>query len=46
MVEFSAPSALTSIGYAREALAPFLGDEELPLRLVVSRDGTVEVPTV
>jgi hypothetical protein len=45
MVEFSAPSALTSIGYAREALAPFLGDEELPLRLIVSRDGKVQVPT-
>jgi hypothetical protein len=46
MVEFSAPSALTSIGYAREALAPFLGDDELPLRLIVNRDGTVQVPTV
>ena len=46
MVEFSAPSSLTSIGYAREALAPFLGDDELPLRLIVSRDGTVQVPTV
>lgn len=46
MVEFSAPSALTSIGYAREALAPFLGDEELPLRLVVGCDGKVQVPTV
>jgi hypothetical protein len=46
VVEFSAPSALTSIGYAREALAPFLGDEELPLRLVVGCDGKVQVPTV
>ncbi len=46
MVEFSAPSALTSIGYAREALAPFLGDDELPLRLIVGRDGKVQVPTV
>ena len=46
MVEFSAPSTLTSIGYAREALAPFLGDDELPMRLIVSRDGTVQVPVV
>ncbi len=42
-VEFSAPSALTSIGYAREALAPFLGNDELPERLIVSRDGKVQV---
>jgi hypothetical protein len=42
-VEFTAPSTLTSIGYAREALAPFLGDDELPERLIVSRDGKVRV---
>jgi len=42
-VEFAAPSALTSIGYAREALAPYLGDEELPERLIVGRDGKVQV---
>jgi len=42
-VEFTAPSALTSIGYAREALAPFLGDDELPRRVIVARDGKVRV---
>ena len=39
LVEFVAPSTLTSVGIAREALAPYLGDEELPSRLVVSLDG-------
>jgi hypothetical protein len=43
MVEFAAPSTLTSIGYAREVLAPFLGDEDPPERLIVSPDGKVRV---
>jgi hypothetical protein len=43
IVEFSAPSAVASNGYAREALMPFLRDEELPSRLVVDCDGTVRV---
>jgi len=36
VVEFAAPSALTSIGYANEVLVPFLGDDELPRRLIVA----------
>jgi hypothetical protein len=43
MVEFVAPAAVASIGYAREVLAPFLADPELPERLIVSRDGSVRV---
>lgn len=43
IVEFSAPSAVASNGYAREALMPYLGDEDLPSRLVVGCDGTVRV---
>jgi hypothetical protein len=43
MVEFAAPSTLTAIGFAREVLGPFLGADEPPLRLIVSRDGTARV---
>jgi hypothetical protein len=43
LVEFVAPAAVASIGYAREVLGPFLGDEDLPERLIVSRDGSVRV---
>jgi hypothetical protein len=43
MVEFVAPAAVASIGYAREVLAPFLADDEVPRRLIVSRDGSVRV---
>jgi hypothetical protein len=46
MVEFAAPSAVASNGYAREVLGPFLGDDELPQRLIVSRDGSVRVAAV
>jgi hypothetical protein len=42
-VEFSAPSSLTSIGYAREVLTPFLADDELPPRVIVSTAGDVVV---
>jgi hypothetical protein len=41
LVEFAAPSSLTSIGYAREALARYLGDDEPPARVVVGRDGEI-----
>jgi hypothetical protein len=41
LVEFAAPSTLTSIGYAREALARYLGDENPPERVIVGRDGQV-----
>ena len=43
IVEFAAPSSVASNGYAREALAPFLRDEELPARLIVGRDGNVRI---
>jgi len=43
MVEFAAPSAVASGGYAQEALAPFLRDDVPPHRLVVEVDGTVRI---
>ena len=43
LVEFVAPSSLTSLGFARQALAPYLGDDELPQRLIVGRDGKSRV---
>jgi len=43
LVEFAAPSTLTSVGIARQALARHLGDEELPRRLVVDLDGASTV---
>jgi hypothetical protein len=43
LVEFAAPSALTSLGFARQALAPYLVDDELPQRLIVDRDGKSRV---
>lgn len=43
LVEFTAPSSVTSFGIARQALAPYLGDDELPQRLIVGRDGKVLV---
>jgi hypothetical protein len=43
MVEFTAPSTLTSIAFAREVLIPFLGADDPPRRLIVARDGTARV---
>jgi hypothetical protein len=43
MVEFLAPSTLTSIAFAREVLLPFMGDDTPPQRLIVARDGTARV---
>ena len=43
MVEFTAPSSLTSVAFAREVLLPYLGDDEPPQRLIVARDGTTRV---
>jgi hypothetical protein len=42
-VEFAAPSSVASMGWARDALTPFLSAEELPERLIVSQDGSVRV---
>jgi hypothetical protein len=44
-VEFSAPSSVASSGWARDALAPYLYEDEPPERLIVGLDGTVRVPT-
>jgi hypothetical protein len=44
-VEFTAPSSVASSGWAREALAPYLVEDEPPQRLIVGLDGTVRVPT-
>ena len=43
LVEFSAPSTLTSLGIARQALAPYLRDDRLPERLIVDREGKSRV---
>jgi hypothetical protein len=45
LVEFAAPSAVASGGYAEEVTRAFLRDEEPPQRIVVERDGTVRVST-
>ena len=44
-VEFSAPSSVASSGWARDALAPYLLEDEPPRRLIVGLDGTVRVPS-
>jgi hypothetical protein len=43
LIEFTAPSSLTSIGIARQALAPYLAENEPPERLVVDQDGKSRV---
>lgn len=43
LVEFAAPSSVTSLGVARQAFAPYLGNDELPQRLIVGRDGKSRV---
>jgi hypothetical protein len=43
LIEFEAPSTLTSLGFARQALAPYLVDDELPQRLIVGLDGKSRV---
>lgn len=43
VVEFAAPSAVASGGYAQEVVGKFLADDEPPQRLVVERDGSVRV---
>jgi hypothetical protein len=45
VVEFAAPSAVASGGYAQEVVGKFLADDEPPQRLVVERDGSVRVVT-
>jgi hypothetical protein len=43
VVEFAAPSAVASGGYAQEVVGKFLGDDEPPQHLIVERDGSVRV---
>jgi hypothetical protein len=43
VVEFAAPSAVASGGYAQEVVGKFLSHDEPPQRLVVERDGSVRV---
>jgi hypothetical protein len=43
LVEFLAPSTLTSLGIARQALTPYLADDEVPQRVIVDRDGNGRV---
>ena len=45
VVEFAAPSAVTSVGYAEEVARGFQHDEEPPQHLIVERDGQVRVLT-
>jgi hypothetical protein len=45
VVEFAAPSAVTSVGYAEEVARRFQGDEDLPQHVIVERDGSVRVLT-
>jgi hypothetical protein len=45
VVEFAAPSAVASGGYAQEVVGKFLADDEPPQRLIVERDGSVRVVT-
>jgi hypothetical protein len=42
-VEYAAPSSVASAAHAREAVGPYLDDDEPPRRLVVSREGAVRV---
>ena len=39
LIEYVAPSTLTSVGIARQALTPYLCDAEPPKRLIIGCDG-------
>jgi hypothetical protein len=43
VVEFAAPSAVASGGYAEEVAGKFLASDEPPQRIIVERDGSVRV---
>jgi hypothetical protein len=43
VIEFTAPSALTSVGYAEEVTRPFLANPEPPQHLIVEVSGAVRV---
>jgi hypothetical protein len=43
VVEFASPSSVASGGYAEEKFSAFLSHDEPPRRILVARDGDVEV---
>ena len=43
VVEFAAPSAVASVGYAEEVTRPFLRDDEPPRHIVVELGGSVRI---
>ena len=43
LIEYLAPSTLTSVGIARQALTAYLRDAELPQRLIIGYDGKSQV---
>lgn len=43
LIEYLAPSTLTSVGIAAQALTEYLCDAELPTRLIVGYDGESRV---
>jgi hypothetical protein len=43
VVEFTAPSSLTSVGYAEEVTRPYLSSSEPPQHIVVDVGGAVRV---
>lgn len=43
IIEFAAPSSLTSVGYAEEVARRFLASPEPPRHLIVRTDGTLSV---
>jgi hypothetical protein len=44
LIEYLAPSTLTSVGIARQALTAYLRDAELPKRLIIGCDGKTRLP--
>jgi hypothetical protein len=45
VIEFAAPSSLTSVGYAEEVARRFLREDEPPGHLVIGANGEVELAT-
>ncbi|HEY0414927.1 MAG TPA: hypothetical protein VGC78_00960 [Gaiellaceae bacterium] len=45
IVEFTAPSAVASVGYAEEIVRKYLKDDEPPQQVVVAPDGSVRIET-
>jgi hypothetical protein len=45
IVEFAAPSAVASAGYAEEVVRKYLADDEPPQQIVVATDGSVRIET-